>query len=47
VNDGVIVGILPADSPAEYFGILMMGEAIGSADAGVSSIQQEGGNVNA
>ncbi len=28
VNDGAIVGILPASSPAEDFGILMMGVAI-------------------
>ena len=47
VNDGAIVDILPAESPAEDFGILMMGEAINSADASAASQYQEGGVANA
>ena len=35
VGNGAIAGILPASSPAEDFGILMMGESV-KEEAGVN-----------
>jgi simple sugar transport system ATP-binding protein len=44
VDEGRIAGILPADSPAEEFGILMMGESAGAAEPGFSENQPGGGS---
>jgi simple sugar transport system ATP-binding protein len=42
VSGGVIAGILPASSPAEEFGILMMGERI--EDAPLNDVSEGGGS---
>jgi simple sugar transport system ATP-binding protein len=50
VGSGVISGILPASSPAEEFGILMMGESVedaytnGAADASINDVSEGGGS---